>query len=149
MHSKTNFWLALFLAASLLIPALGQAKEEPADKGKAQWQQLIKNLNMAPDKAKSFQAVEEKYGQIRQDITAQIKQNEDDLEKAMGATQPDDTKLKELVANVIAGHKKLFETFKEERQAEMALLTPMQQAKFLLELKKWYQEMCDRYEEKK
>ncbi len=149
MPRKTNFWLALFLAAALLAPGLGQAKEEPTDEGKAQWQQLIRNLNLAPDQAKSFQAVEEKYGQIRQDLTARIKQNEDDLEKAMAAAQPDDTKLKELVAKIIGDHNKLFETYKNERQAEMALLSPMQQAKFLLGLKKWHQEMCDRYEEKK
>ncbi|MCK9377912.1 MAG: periplasmic heavy metal sensor [Syntrophobacterales bacterium] len=149
MIRKTNFWLALFLAAALLVPALGQAQEKPGAQGKAQWQQLLKNLNLDPDKAKSFQAIEEKYGQIRQDLTARIKQNEDNLEKAMGAAQPDDAKLKESVAKVIAGHNQLFESFKHERQEEMALLTPMQQAKFLLELKKWHQEMCDRYQEKK
>ena len=47
---------------------------------------------------------------------------------------------------ITSDHANLLETFKVQRQAEMALLTPVQQGKFLMTLKKWHEEMCMRYE---
>lgn len=59
----------------------------------------------------------------------------------MAAPQPDGIKITGLVATITADHNRLWETFRAQRQEEMALLTPMQQGKFMA-LKKWHQEMC-------
>ncbi len=85
-------------------------------------------------------SVGEHWDQIRQNIIAGIKENETDLETALAAPQPDDSKITHLVNALIAAHDQLFETFKSQRQEEMALLTPVQRGKFLLSLKKWHEE---------
>ena len=42
---------------------------------------------------------------------------------------------------VTADFDRLMASFKAQRQEEMALLTPSQQGKFILALKKWHQEL--------
>ena len=73
-----------------------------------------------------------------------LRQNENDLETALAAPQPDENKISHLVNALIAAHDQLFETFKSQRQEEMALLTPVQRGKFLLALKKWHEERLGR-----
>ena len=90
----------------------------------------------------------EKYDQSREGIIERIRNNESELEKALAVTQTDEAKIKELVAALGVGHDKLVETLKAQRREEMVLLTPVQQGKFLLALKKWHEEMCMKYEEK-
>jgi Spy/CpxP family protein refolding chaperone len=148
MGRKMNFWrvwLTLFLGVALLAPIPGQAKEEP---GAAQMQRekLAKDLDLTPAKAKEFQAVGDKYARSRQALIEQIKKNERELEKALAAPKPDAAKIKNLVAAVSTDHSQLFETFKVQRQEELRLLTPVQQGKFIMALKKWHEEMCQRYE---
>jgi Spy/CpxP family protein refolding chaperone len=145
MKNKTDLWLrglGLLLVAALLSPGLAQPKEEgegshlgiPREK-------LIIELNLSPDKAQEFLAVGGKYDQSRKEVIERIKKNENELGKALLAPQPDEGKINELVAALISDHDVLFETFKAQRQEEMALLTPMQRGKFLLALKKWHEEM--------
>lgn len=145
MERKSGFWRAfwgLFLGLMLLAPGLVLAKEEPPagqmmDRGK-----LIKELNLSPEKAKEFEALGAKYAQGRKEIIDRIKKNEMELEKSLAVPQPEEGKIKDLAATVTADHDKLFETFKNQRQEELRLLTPVQQGKFILALKKWHEEMC-------
>ena len=72
-------------------------------------------------------------------MAGSVAAKESDLEKVLAAPQPDESRTKDLVAAVIKGHDQLFQSLKEQRQAEMALLTPVQQGKFIVALKKWHQ----------
>jgi Spy/CpxP family protein refolding chaperone len=151
MKKRTDFWqvyLGLFLAVVLLAPGIGQAREEPGGSPSIQREKLAKDLNLTPEKAKEFQVVGEKYDQSREEIIGPMRNNESELEKALTVTQPDEAKIKELVAAITAGHDKLVDTFKAQRREEMLLLTPVQQGKFLMALKKWHEEMCMKYDEK-
>jgi Spy/CpxP family protein refolding chaperone len=148
MKNKTGLWLrglGVLLVAALLSPALAQPKKEgegshlgiPREK-------LIIELNLSPDKAQEFLAVGGKYDQTRQEVIERIKKNEYELEKELKAPQCDEGKINKLVTAIISDHDVLFETFKAQRQEEMALLTPVQRGKFLLALKKWHEEMAQK-----
>jgi Spy/CpxP family protein refolding chaperone len=148
MARKMNFWmvwLTLFLGVALLAPLPVQAKEG-ADAAQIQRAKLAKDLQLTPEKAKEFQAVGDKYARSRQALIEQIKKNEGELEKALAAPKADAAKIKNLVTAISAHHSQLFETFKVQRQEELRLLTPVQQGKFIMALKKWHKEMCQRYE---
>lgn len=141
---RNDFWLmvlVLLMAAMLLTPGNRQAQAEPpGSRHKLDWEKLVKELNMTPEKAAEFQAVGAKYSQTRKNLIEKLKNNETDLEKAVASPKPDLGKIKELVPVIIADHNQLFESFKAQRQEEMTLLTPLQQAKYLLALKKWHEE---------
>lgn len=145
MRSKKDvwaIWLGLLLVVTLLAPGLVQAKEEGVGSDfKMQCEKLIKELNLAPDKAKEFLAVGGRYDQSRKGIIEGLKKDQGELEEALAAPQPDEGKIKALVGAVTGEQEKFFETFKAQRQEEMALLTPIQQGKFLVALRKWHQEM--------
>jgi len=146
MGKKMDFWmlgLTLFLGIALLAAIPGQAKEKYEA---ARTEKLVKELNLSPEKAKEFQAVGEKYAQSRRGLIDEIKKNEGELEKALAAPPADEAKIKDLAAAISADHSKLFETFKAQRQEELRLLTPVQQGKFILALKRWHEEMCQKYE---
>lgn len=140
MRGKVHFLLAglsFFLAAALLaaIPVLAQEKGGPNEK-------IVKELNLTPEKAKEFQAVDARYAQSREELINRIKKDESALEQALAAPKPDEPKIKDLAASISSDHAKLFETFKAQRQEELQLLTPIQQGKFILALKRWHEEMC-------
>ena len=139
--------MGLLLAVALLTPGLGQAAGEPGSTSGLQKERIAKDLGLTPDKAKSFLAVDEKYDRSRQVIIEEITKDEGELEKAVAAAQPDGGKITGLVTAITNAHSKLWETFKVQRQEEMALLTPVQQGKFLMALKKWHQEMCVRFDQ--
>ena len=44
----------------------------------------------------------------------------------------------------MANQEKFLDTFKDQRKEEMALLTPLQQAKYLLILMKWHKMMYEK-----
>ncbi len=149
MKRKTDFrlmWLGLLLVAALLAPSLGQAQEKHEGSYSELQQNLVKELNLTPDKAKEFLAVGEKYDRSRVEIIGKIDKTDSELEKALAAPQPDAGKINELVAAAVADQDQLFTTFKAQRQEEMALLAPVQKGKFLLALKKWHQGEREKYE---
>jgi Spy/CpxP family protein refolding chaperone len=139
-----DFWLrtlVLLVAALLLTFGNFQAQAAPAaGHYKLEWEKLIKELDLTPEKAAEFQAIGAKYSQTRASLIEKLKQNETDLEKAVAGPKPDEAKIKELVPVLISDHNQLFESFKAQRQEEMTLLTPLQQAKYLLALKRWHEE---------
>lgn len=113
-----------------------------------QRENLAQELHLTPEKAKEFQAVGDKYAQSRMAIIDRIKKNEGELGKSLAAPKPDAAKIKDLAAAISADHGNLFETFKAQRQEELRLLTPVQQGKFIMALKRWHEEMCQQYEKK-
>ena len=151
MKGKFNFKLGALcaiLSAMLVMPALGQAKEEEGARYKEQKAQMIKELKLSPEKEKAVLAVEAKYAAERKTIIAGVKKANDDLQAAMAAANPDEAKLKELVSALTAGQDKMFASFKNQRDEELALMTPAEQAKYLLVLGQWRQKMMDKGKEK-
>jgi Spy/CpxP family protein refolding chaperone len=132
----------LLFVAALLVSGLGQASGEPRssysgmERGK-----FLLEIGLTSEQAKAFQTIDDKFDKSREGIIEEIKNNESDLEQVISSPQADEVKIKGLVAAVTRGHDQLFQTFKAQRQEEMALLTPIQQGRFLLALKKWHQEM--------
>ena len=132
----------LLLLAALLLLGPGPARGESRGSYSAMERDtLIKELNLTPEQTRNFQAIGDRCDLNRDKIVALVKEKESDLEKALAAPQPDEAKVKELVAAVVKGHDQLFQTLKTQRQEEMALLTPVQQGKFILALKKWHEGM--------
>jgi len=132
--------VAVMLMAALML--LGAAAARGQSRGgfsEAERQTLVRELGLTPEQARNFQAIGDKYDKAREGISGTIAVQESDLEKALAAAKPDDARIKELVSAVIAGHDQLFQSLKEQRQEEMAMLTPVQQGKFVLALKRWHQ----------
>jgi len=144
MKGKFNFKLGALcaiLGAMLLMPALGQAKGEEAAVQKDKKDQMIKELKLAPEKEKAVLAAAAKYAAERKDIVAGVKQANDDLQAAMAAPTPDEAKLKGLVSALTAGQDKMFASFKNQRDEELALMTPAEQARYMMVLGQWRQKM--------
>ena len=151
MKGKFNFKLGALcaiLSAMLVMPALGQVKEKGEAGYKAQKAQMIKELKLAPEKEKAILAVEDKYAKERQGIIAGVKKANDDVQAALAAAKPDEAKLKELVSALNADQDKMFASFKNQRDEELALMTPVEQAKYLMVLGQWRQKMMDKRSQK-
>jgi hypothetical protein len=135
MKGKFNFKigaLCAILSAMLVMPALGQVKGQEGARYKEKKDQLVKELKLAPEKEKAILAVEDKYARERKEIVDGVKKANVDLQAALAAATPDEAKLKELVSALTAGQDKMFATFKNQRDEELALMTPAEQAKYLL-----------------
>lgn len=149
MSRKFNFKLVALcaiLSAMLVVPALGQGKNEGGE-FKARKALMIKNLKLSPDKEKAALAMEEKYEKERQEIIAGMKKANTDLAAAMKATPQDESKIKGLVSALTSGQDKMFATFKNQRDEELALMTAGEQGKYLLEMGNWRQEMMKKMKE--
>ena len=151
MKGKANFLsvvISLILTSLFLIPALGQATEEEEARYKAQNDQMIKELKLAPAKEKAILAVEDKYARERKEIMAGVQKAHDDLQAALAAANPDEAKLRELVSALIAGQDKMFTSFKNQRDEELSLMTPAEQAKYLIVQGQWREKMMDKRSQK-
>ena len=136
----------LLVVVALLALGPGQARGETGSYPSLEREALSKELGLTAEQAKAFQAVDDKFDKNREGIIADLKNKESDLEGALAAAKPDEQKIKGLVAAITQGHDQLFQSLKAQRQEEMALLTPVQQGKFVLALKKWHQEMKEKQE---
>jgi Spy/CpxP family protein refolding chaperone len=137
MQGKFNFklWaLGAILSAMLVVPALGQVKEDEGNPFRDQKEQMIKELQLSPDKAKVILAVEDKYAKGRKQIMADMKKAIDDLQAALASANPDRAKVKKLVRAVIAGQDKMFISYKNQRDKELSLLTPVEEGKYIMRL---------------
>jgi Spy/CpxP family protein refolding chaperone len=151
MKGKFNFKLGALCAiisAMLVMPALGQAKGEGGARFKEKRDQMIKELKLAPEKEKAILAVEDKYAKERKDIVVGVKKANDDLQAALAAATPDEAKLKELVNALTSAQDKMFASFKNQRNEELALMTPAEQAKYLIILGQWRQKMMEKHSQK-
>jgi Spy/CpxP family protein refolding chaperone len=147
MKGKFNFKLGALcaiLGAMLLIPAPGQAKEDEGAAYKQQRAQMIKELKLTPEKEKAVLAVEDKYVGERKEIIAGVKKANEELQAAVASANPDEAKLKQLVSTLTAGQDKLFASFKSQRDEELALMTPVEQARYFQVLAQWRQKMVSK-----
>ena len=145
MKGKLIFKLAALstiLSFLLVFPALGQVNEEMGKKLCAFKAQTLKELKVSADKEKALVGMEEKCNAERQEIMAGLKKSKEDLQAALAAPSPDEAKVKVLVGAFLAAQVKLFNSFKNELDAEMAQMSPLQQGKYLMAMEKWRQDMC-------
>ena len=149
MKGKFNFKLGALcaiLSAMLLMPALGQAKEESwGEMHKMRRATAAKELKLSPEKAQAFNAVEEKYAKERQELIERLKKSHIELDNALAAATPAEAKIKGLVAAVRANKDKMVNSFKSQQDEELALMTPMQQGQYLNLLHKWREEMMEEH----
>jgi Spy/CpxP family protein refolding chaperone len=136
--------LCIVLSAMLVVPALGQGKEEAGVNYKGQVTKILKGLKLAPEKEKALLAVEDKYTKERKEIFTAVKKAHAELQAAAAAANPDEAKLKELVSALTTNQDKMFGLFKNQRDEELALMTPLEQAKYLIALGQWRQKMKDK-----
>jgi Spy/CpxP family protein refolding chaperone len=149
MKGKFNFklgTLCAILSAMLVMPALGQAKEDSwGEMHKMRRATAVKELKLSPEKAKDFNAVEEKYAKERQELIERLKKSQAELQNAMAAATPDEAKIKGLVTAIRADQDKMAKSFKSQFDEELALMTPVQQGQYLLTLHKWREEMMEEH----
>jgi Spy/CpxP family protein refolding chaperone len=132
--------LCLVLTGLMIAPAMAQKKAGAWAHFKEGKANVVKSLNLAPEKQKEFNAVEEKFAQQRKAIFEGLKKDYSELEKALAAPKPDEAKVKSMVGSITGSQDNLFNTFKSQRDAELQLLTPVQQGKYLLGMRKLYHE---------
>jgi Spy/CpxP family protein refolding chaperone len=152
MKGKFSFKLRALCAlvvVMLMVPGLGQAKAGKGQHFEKFRAEMMKQLKLTPDQEKAFKAVDEKYATERHQIIADLKKSQKDLRAALTAAKPDEAKLKGLVASLTAAQDKLFDSFKNQRNAEMALLNPVQQGQYLVALSHWRHEMEKKYRHQK
>ena len=93
-------------------------------------------------------AVEDKYAQERQAIVAGVRKLMMIYRRRWKHPKPDEAKLKELVSALTADQDKMFASFKNQRDEELALMTPLEQAKYLIILGQWRQKMMKKHGQK-
>ena len=135
--------LSTILSVLLVVPALaqtGQTNEALGKELKDYKAQTIKELKVAPDKEKALMAVEDKYSVQRGEIVDGQKKAMDGLLAALAAPTPDEAKIQAAVAVYIDAQSKMFNSFKSQLDEELALLSPVQQGKYLIAMEKWRQQ---------
>ncbi len=149
MRRKFNFklvGLCAVLSALLLVAAVAQGKEDVGAELKEQKMQLIKQLKLAPDKEKAMLELEEKYSAEREKILDSTMKALDNLQAELKKAKPDEAKVQDLVKSLTTSQDNLFDSFKEQRDKEMALMSPIEEGRYLLALGKWREEMMEEYE---
>ena len=147
MKGKFNFKLGALcaiLSAMLVMPAMGQVKKGEEGARQKHKDQMIKELKLAPEKEKAMLAVGAKYAAERKEIIAGVKKAYEDLQAASAAASPDEAKLKSAISALTAGQDKMFTSFKNQRDEELALMTPVEQGKYLVVMGQWRQKMMDK-----
>jgi esterase/lipase len=136
----------LILTGLLLIPSLVQAKEDSwREMHKMRRATAVKELKLSPEKAKDFNAVEEKYAKDRQELIERLKKSHTELQTALAAVTPDVAKIKGLVAAIRADQDKMAQSFRSQLDEELVLMTPLQQGQYLMTLHKWREEMMEEH----
>ena len=149
MNRIRNMWrqgAVMLVAVALLAPGPALAQAQPGSPPQVKRENVAKDLGLTPEKAKVFLGIGDKYDRMRQGVIAEIQKNEGELAKALAAPKPNPAQIKGLVTSITMDHDKLLDSFRGQRREEMDLLTPIQQGKFLMVLKKWHQQMCAKYE---
>ena len=147
MKSGFNFKvkvLGAILGLMLVVPVFAQAEGKVGAQLKELKGQILKQMKLSPDKEKAFKAVDDKYATERTKIIAGLKQSQQDLQGALAAAKPDEAKVKDLVSTLTAGQDNLFASFQNQRNEELALLSPVEQGKYLLALSQWRHEMMQK-----
>ena len=145
MKGKSHFLssaIFLILTSLLLVPTLGQAKEDSwGEMHKMRRATLVQGLKLSPEKAKEFNGLEEKYAKERLGLIEGLKKSHTELVNALIPATPDEATVKGLVAAIRADKDKVIKSFKSQQDEEMALMTPVQQGQYLMLLHKWREDM--------
>ena len=142
MKGKVIFklWaLSAILSILLVVPALGQSDEELGKQLKEYKAQTYTQLKFDADKTKALLAVEEKYSKMRGEIIDGSKKAWDDLQAGLAAPNPDEAKVKGLVKVYIDANSKLWASYRDELDEELAQMSPVQQGKYLVAMEAWRQ----------
>lgn len=131
--------LSAILSVLLVVPALGQTDEELGKQLKEYKAQTFEQMKFNADKTKALLAVEDKYSLKRGEIIDASKKAWDALQAGLAAATPDEAKVKGLVKAYIDSQAKLFASFKEEMDEELAQMSPVQQGKYLVAMEAWRQ----------
>jgi len=134
--------LSTILSFLLVIPALGQVTEDLGKKLCEFKAKTFKELKISSDNEKKLTEMEEKCMTARQEILARLKKNKEDLQAALAAPNPDEAKVKALIKAFNAAQVDLFNSYKSELDAELALMNPIQQGKYLMALERWRLDVC-------
>ncbi|MFP3868934.1 MAG: Spy/CpxP family protein refolding chaperone [Desulfobacteraceae bacterium] len=149
MRGKAHFLsvvISLILTGLFMVPALGQAQEDSwGEMHKMRRATAVKELKLSPEKAKDFNAVEEKYAQDRQELIDRLKKSQAELQNAMAVATPDEAKIKDLVTAIRADQDEMAKSFKSQLDEELALMTPVQQGQYLLTLHNWREKMMKKH----
>ena len=137
--------LGVALGALVWTPILSQARETKCKHVKEMRQKLAQELKLSPEKTKEFMAIGEKYDKIRRDALEKINKSLEQLKPLLNAEKPDEGKVKELVKANNSAQAEFLSTYQSRRNEVMALLTPVQQGKYLVAAWTWYQEMKGKY----
>ena len=135
----------IFLILGLtLTPAFSLAGKPPrsAKLQKMRTQMLVKKLNLSSSQAKAFQAVGEKYARRYREIIGKLRNSQRQLEAQLTASPAEEKKIRETVTSLIAAQDQLLNTHKLQRNEEMALLSPIQQGRYLLTLRHWRRQLA-------
>jgi Spy/CpxP family protein refolding chaperone len=133
--------LSTILCVLLVVPVLGQTNEELGKQLKEYKAQTFAQLKVNPNQEKALVAVEDKYSVMRGEIVNSSKKAWEDLQAALAAPNPDEAKVKERVNAYIAAETKLFTSFRNQLDDELAQMTPIQQGKYLVAMERW-REKC-------
>jgi Spy/CpxP family protein refolding chaperone len=131
--------LSTILSFLLVIPALGQTDVELGKQLKEYKAQTFDQLKFNPNQKKTLLAVEDKYSSMRGEIVDSSKKAWDDLQAALAAASPDEAKVKGLVKSYMAAQTKMFSSFRDEMDEELAQMSPVQQGKYLVAMEAWRQ----------
>jgi Spy/CpxP family protein refolding chaperone len=131
--------LSTILSFLLVVPVLGQTDEELGKQLKEYKAQTYEQLKFNPNQEKALLAVEDKYSTMRGEIVDSSKKAWDDLQAALAAPKPDEAKVKALASAYIAAQSKLFTSFRNELDEELAQMSPIQEGKYLVAMERWRQ----------
>jgi hypothetical protein len=142
MKGKVIFKLGVLitiLGVLLVVPALGQTNEELGKQLKAYKADTFKQLKLDPNKEKALLEVEGKFSVKRGEIVDTSKKSWDNLQAALAAPKPDTAKVKGLVSAYIDAQSKLFASYRDQLNEELAQMSPVQQGKYLVAMEHWRQ----------
>jgi Spy/CpxP family protein refolding chaperone len=135
------FGLCILLSGLLALPVTGFAKEDHGGKYKELRAQMMKNLNLSAGQDKKIKALADEFLKQRMDLYGQLQKNIADLEQAMAAKPVNDQQVQEKVNTITAVKDKLWANYQDWWHGEMKVLKPQQQARYLLDMNKWWKEV--------
>ena len=131
--------LSTILSVLLVFPALSQTDEEIGKQFREYKTQTFEQLKFNADKTKALLAVEDKFSKQRGEVMDASKKAWDDLQAALAGANPDEAKVKGFVTAYIDTQSKLFASFRDEMDEELAQMSPVQQGKYLVAMEAWRQ----------
>ncbi len=135
--------LSTILSVLLVVPVLGQTGQTNEELGKQLKDYKAKiyaQIKVDPKQEKALMAVEDKYSLERAGIVDSSKKAWDNMQAALAATKPDDAKLTETISAYVNTQANLFSSFRSQLNDELALMSPLQQGKYLVAMEQWRQQ---------